>query len=318
MRRTPSDSLQTAGVSQWLLVARRFSLRSGRRRACVPLGDRMVEQYIETCHIHNRTLEGEDEVPVFYGFFSNGIEYGQAYRELFRYSRSWSPGGCSVAAGRPRTKTVKVCTACRAAELKWIKDFVTRNPDDSTFAWELAGHLGIPRPSVSPGTVFPALPICQRYETAAPLFPCPYCGRDLVSEKARQCLYCGMDWHDPYNVVQRGNPNWNRLGLDPPKEYVVELLLHPSGKRTTQYREADAPPSSFAILETTPATGQQFVGWGKCAYCEHLPLTDGRRFGFDANGVWLTDTEIEFMRNDRWWEKHVPWENGITPLFEPS
>lgn len=37
MRRTPADSLRAAGVSQWPLVARRFRLRSGRRRACVPL-----------------------------------------------------------------------------------------------------------------------------------------------------------------------------------------------------------------------------------------------------------------------------------------
>jgi hypothetical protein len=40
MRRTASDSLPTAGVSQWPLVPRRFPLRSGRRRASVPLGKR--------------------------------------------------------------------------------------------------------------------------------------------------------------------------------------------------------------------------------------------------------------------------------------
>ena len=278
----------------------------------------MDDEYMNACNIHNRTLDGVDKVPVFYGFFGTGIEYGQASRELFRYSRSWSPGGCSVAQGRPQVKNVKYCTACRAAELKWIEEFVARNPDDSTFAWDLAGHLGIPRVTVPSGTVFPALPIQQSFQAAPPLVPCPYCGNEIVSNKARQCMDCGMDWHDPDNVVQRGNPKWNRLGLDPAKTYVVELLQEPTGKRTTHYREVGAPRSAPAILETIPATGQQFVNWGRFAYCEHLPLTDGRSFGFDANGVWLTDTEIEFLSTERWWERNVPWENGITPLFEPS
>jgi len=273
---------------------------------------------MESCHLHNCVLDGVGEVPIFYGFFLHGVAYGKASRELFRYSRSWLPGGCSVAAGRPATKTVKYCTICRAAELTWIEAFVARNPDESTFVWKLAEYLEIPRPSVPPGTVFPALPISQSYPIAAPWCPCPYCGKELVSEKARQCFSCGMDWHDPDNVVQRGDPKWNRLGLDPAKRYVVELLQQPTGKRTTRYREADAQPSAFAALETVPATGNQFIDWGQYAYCGHLPLADGRRFGFDANGVWLTDTEIEFMRNDRWWEANVPWENGIAPLFELS
>ena len=42
MRRTPSDSLPAAGVSQWWLVARRSPLRSSRRRACDPLGQQIL------------------------------------------------------------------------------------------------------------------------------------------------------------------------------------------------------------------------------------------------------------------------------------
>ena len=40
----------------------------------------------------------------------------------------------------------------------------------------------------------------QRQRTA----PCPYCGQPLRTVLARQCLECGMDWHDPKNVVRRG------------------------------------------------------------------------------------------------------------------
>lgn len=37
-----------------------------------------------------------------------------------------------------------------------------------------------------------------------PTIPCPYCGKDLRTDKAKQCLECGMDWHDPNNVIRRG------------------------------------------------------------------------------------------------------------------
>ncbi len=36
--------------------------------------------------------------------------------------------------------------------------------------------------------------------------PCPYCGEPLRTERAQQCLSCGMDWHDPNNVVRHGRP----------------------------------------------------------------------------------------------------------------
>jgi hypothetical protein len=30
--------------------------------------------------------------------------------------------------------------------------------------------------------------------------PCPYCKKPLRTKVARQCVECGMDWHDPVNV----------------------------------------------------------------------------------------------------------------------
>lgn len=33
---------------------------------------------------------------------------------------------------------------------------------------------------------------------------CPYCDHKLASDLAQQCLECGMDWHDPDNIVRRG------------------------------------------------------------------------------------------------------------------
>jgi hypothetical protein len=36
--------------------------------------------------------------------------------------------------------------------------------------------------------------------------PCPYCGAPLRTDKAKQCISCGTDWHNPDNVIQHGNP----------------------------------------------------------------------------------------------------------------
>jgi ribosomal protein L37E len=32
--------------------------------------------------------------------------------------------------------------------------------------------------------------------------PCPYCGEPLFTEKTKQCLHCGWDWHDSAKPVQ--------------------------------------------------------------------------------------------------------------------
>jgi hypothetical protein len=38
-------------------------------------------------------------------------------------------------------------------------------------------------------------------------YPCPHCGAPLASEAAKQCLSCGMDWHDPNLLVRLGSPS---------------------------------------------------------------------------------------------------------------
>jgi len=98
----------------------------------------MHDEFVETCHIHNRALDGEGEVPHFGGLFGTGVEYGQAFRERFRYSRSFSAGEYRSSGWRPGFSSVEYCTACRAAEREWIKQFIADNPDPSTFAWTMA------------------------------------------------------------------------------------------------------------------------------------------------------------------------------------
>jgi ribosomal protein L37AE/L43A len=32
---------------------------------------------------------------------------------------------------------------------------------------------------------------------------CPYCGKAIRTQNAKQCFDCGMDWHDPFNPFRR-------------------------------------------------------------------------------------------------------------------
>jgi hypothetical protein len=153
--------------------------------------------------------------------------------------------------------------------------------------------------------------------------PCPYCGKPLLSDAAGQCFKCGMDWHDPNNVIQRGDPNWNRFGLDREKTYVVELCQKPSGQRYTRYREVEAGSHDpHCVLETEPARGAQFIEWGFYKYAKHLKLADGRWFGFEAHGIWMTQDEAAYeLRRARTGvpdDDSPPWVNGIPPLFPPA
>jgi hypothetical protein len=103
---------------------------------------RVDEELPETCSLHGCELV-EDVVPVFYGFIGTSPEYGRAWRELFRYSRSWSPGGCSVAAGRPTSEAVQFCRSCREAEEKWLLARISELRDESSWEWLLTDILGL-------------------------------------------------------------------------------------------------------------------------------------------------------------------------------
>ena len=150
--------------------------------------------------------------------------------------------------------------------------------------------------------------------------PCPHCNAPLPSPRARQCLHCHTDWHDAANVHQVEIGNWNLLGLDADKDYVVELCQQPNGRRFTRYRQyPEGAADPFAVLETGPASAKNFLAWGFYMYAEHLKLSNGQSFGFDAHGVWLTNLESHYMETGQSWSSpDAPWVRGISPKLPPK
>lgn len=149
---------------------------------------------------------------------------------------------------------------------------------------------------------------------------CPYCSATLPSSRAKQCLKCHRDWHDPENVQQANvSPDWNVFGLSPEKTYVVELCQEPNGHRFTMYREIPCgTPNAHAVFETDSAKGSAFIEWGYYSYAKHLKLSNGEAFGFEAHGIWLTSSEIEYLFGTPSAKLVVPpWVNGLAPNLPP-
>jgi hypothetical protein len=74
---------------------------------------------------------------------------------------------------------------------------------------ELLIHQGDPLPAISQLQEATGLPwgecstwVKARMPRPQPPIPCPFCGKLLKTQKAKQCLECGMDWHDPNNVIR--------------------------------------------------------------------------------------------------------------------
>ena len=167
---------------------------------------------------------------------------------------------------------------------------------------------------------------CKRWvveHTPRTITPCPYCQAPLATNRVKQCFKCGHDWHDPDNIVQRGDPDWNRFGLKKDAIYVVELCQKPTGERYTKYREVTAGEHDpCCVLETESAPGSQFIEWGFYEYAKHLRLQDGRDFVFEAHGIWMTQEEAEYLtrrlRGTAGAVEQPPWINGIPPRLPPK
>lgn len=65
--------------------------------------------------------------------------------------------------------------------------------------------------------------------------PCPYCGRPLFSQRSKQCLQCGWDWHDSARPVQH-----------PVKKMQQNQVPLPTPAGSTPAAEAPVAPTSGA------------------------------------------------------------------------
>jgi hypothetical protein len=161
--------------------------------------------------------------------------------------------------------------------------------------------------------------LSNNFMTETKYAECPYCNSFLASDKAKQCLACGWDWHDPSNPVKRGTPNWNRFGVDETASYTVDLCQRSNGDRYYEYnpRESEVP-NPECVRKTEPMSGIDLLVWLQSGREQHLTLTTREQFLFDAHGIWLLYSEVQRMRDRKnpWWMGDQSFSvNGLTPRF---
>ncbi len=78
----------------------------------------MLREIFGTCSVHKVKLQ-EEEVPVRYGLIRFSADYIAAKNELFPNAKSFVLGGCIVSPTNAKTRNVKYCPQCRAAESAW-------------------------------------------------------------------------------------------------------------------------------------------------------------------------------------------------------
>lgn len=93
------------------------------------------------------------------------------------------------------------CPRCR----NFIPSFAALSPDDEAqLRASGAGGLRALRQRTGCNQIFAKIwwihPAGPHEAKVTP--PCPYCGKPLFTEKSRQCLRCGWDWHDAAHPVQ--------------------------------------------------------------------------------------------------------------------
>jgi hypothetical protein len=95
--------------------------------------------------------------------------------------------------------------------------------------------------------------------------------------------------------------------------YTVTLCQTITGYRFVLYREAGFGNDPRTVFETEPVAGSKLIKWGYYDHCEHLKLTSGGRYGFEAHGIWLTNAELNSLD-----ETEPVWVNGLPPHFPPK
>ena len=110
---------------------------------------------------------------------------------------------------------------------------------------------------------------------------------------------------------------WKRAEVVEGMRYRVALCQSSTGHRTYRLQpleEATLPPE--AALMTNEVPTDLLLRGDVCAIAKAVLLNDGKRFWTDAQGVWLTQEEMDAL-SARVDHALVPWLNGLPARFPP-
>lgn len=123
----------------------------------------------------------------------------------------------------------------------------------------------------------------------------------------------------PSNVALQNGTDLESIRHDTMSLLSANAMTGTDTTSSVSVDEATCNPD--VVLTSETLTGLELFSWAQSGKRDHLQLTSGERFAFDAHGIWLTYSEIRKMRDRTtpWWEGDQSfWVNGIAPLFPPA
>lgn len=115
---------------------------------------------------------------------------------------------------------------------------------------------------------------------------------------------------------------WDRLEDD--VMYVLDLIQHENGVRSTRLRRAADREHENTVLVSEPHLGRDLKQWvNELTLTKYVSLEGGGKFVEEAHGGWLTQEEFEYWRLSEDARMHLPesdppWVNGKPPLLPPK
>ncbi len=78
----------------------------------------------------------------------------------------------------------------------------------------------------------------------------------------------------------------------------VDLCQRADGNRYYEFTTLEnSAPNPECVLKTEPMRGIELLAWLQSGRNQHLTLTTGEQFLFDAHGIWLLYSEVQRMRD---------------------
>lgn len=111
---------------------------------------------------------------------------------------------------------------------------------------------------------------------------------------------------------------WKPSDVQNGKSYYLALVQSETGDRDFLLQEGNMDQiASGTVFSTEPVPNELLIKRNLKKISESILLVSGEHFYVDAHGIWITDSEMSAIMEDKD-DDEVPWVNGMAPNFAPK